>query len=55
MGTLSHFKNIYTEAFEDCRPNFVVLFLKAYFIFCVLMLTMTFYAFIYRIATGFDF
>ena len=55
MGTLLHFRDIYTEAFENCRPNFVVILLKGYSIFCVLMLTMAFYAFIYRVATGFEF
>ncbi|MDE3743628.1 DUF6747 family protein [Maribacter polysaccharolyticus] len=55
MGTLLHFKDIYTEAFEGCRPYFVVLLLKAYSVFCVIMLMMAFYAFIYRAATGFEF
>jgi len=55
MGTLLHFKDIYTEAFEDCKPSFVVLLLKAYSIFCVLMLSMAVYAFMYRAFTGFEF
>jgi len=55
MGTLLHFKNIYTEAFEDCKPGFVVLLLKGYSIFCVAMLTMAVYAFMYRALTGFEF
>ncbi|MGB5668153.1 MAG: DUF6747 family protein [Maribacter sp.] len=55
MGTLLHFKDIYTEAFENCKPSFVVVLLKAYSIFCVLMLIMAVYAFMYRAFTGFEF
>ncbi|MFH6604710.1 DUF6747 family protein [Maribacter algicola] len=55
MGTLLHFKNIYTEAFENCKPDIVVMILKAYSVFCVLMLSMAVYAFMYRAFTGFDF
>ncbi len=55
MGTLLHFKNIYTEAFEDCKPSFVVLLLKAYSIFCGLMFSIVVYAFMYRALTGFEF
>ncbi len=55
MGTLLHFKNIYTEAFEDCKPSFVVLLLKAYSIFCGIMFSMAVYAFMYRALTGFEF
>ncbi|MCK5443598.1 MAG: hypothetical protein KAJ23_17060 [Maribacter sp.] len=55
MGTLLHFKDIYNEAFENCKPSFVVLLLKAYSIFCVLMLAMAVYAFMYRAFTGFEF
>ena len=55
MGTLLHFKHLYTEAFDDCRPSYLVLFLKGYAIFCAIMLFMAFYAFFYRAFTGFDF
>jgi len=55
MGTLLHFKDIYTEAFENCKPSIIVFVLKAYSIFCVLMLSMAVYAFMYRAFTGFDF
>ncbi|WP_175288738.1 DUF6747 family protein [Flagellimonas eckloniae] len=55
MGTLLHFKNIYTEAFDDCKPGFVVTLLKAYTIFCGILLSMALYAFLYRVFTGFDF
>jgi uncharacterized protein DUF6747 len=55
MGTLLHFKDIYNEAFENCKPGFVVLLLKVYSIFCVLMLAMAVYAFMYRAFTGFEF
>ncbi len=55
MGTVAHFKNIYAEAFENCKPEFVVVFLKIYSIFCVFMLFMAMYAFFYRAFTGFNF
>ena len=55
MGTLLHFRNLYNEAFENCKPWFVVYLLKGYSIFCVLMLTMAVYAFMYRAFTGFEF
>jgi len=55
MGTLVHFKNLYVEAFDDCKPEFVVVLLKAYSVFCVLMLLMAVYAFMYRALTGFEF
>jgi len=55
MGTLLHFKNLYSEAFENCKPVFVVNLLKAYSIFCVFMISMALYAFMYRAFTGFEF
>lgn len=55
MGTLLHFKNLYTEAFDNCKPEIAVIFLKAYSLFCLLMLSIAIYAFIYRAFTGFDF
>ncbi|MET6991623.1 DUF6747 family protein [Sediminicola arcticus] len=55
MATLLHFKSIYLEAFENCKPEFVVILLKVYSVFCVLMLFMAFYAFTYRAFTGFKF
>ncbi|WP_317131646.1 DUF6747 family protein [Pareuzebyella sediminis] len=55
MGTLSHFKNLYFEAFENCKPQFVVVLLKAYSVFCALMLFMAVYAFMYRALHGFEF
>jgi len=55
MGTLLHFRNIYIEAFDNCRPGFVVFLLKVYSFFCVLMLSMAIYAFMYRAFTGFEF
>ena len=55
MGTLSHFKHLYLEAFENCRPSFVVLLLKGYSVFCAIMLALAFYAFFYRAFTGFEF
>lgn len=55
MGTLLHFKHVYLHAFDDCKPAYLVILLKAYSIFCGLMLVMALYAFIYRAATGFEF
>ncbi|WP_313809768.1 DUF6747 family protein [uncultured Allomuricauda sp.] len=55
MGTLLHFKQLYTEAFDNCKPSFVVVLLKGYTIFCGILLTMALYAFLYRVFTGFDF
>lgn len=55
MGTLLHFKDLYTEAFDDCKPSFVVLLLKGYSVFCAALLVMALYAFMYRIFTGFEF
>ncbi|WP_335337882.1 DUF6747 family protein [Sediminicola sp. YIK13] len=55
MGTLLHFKSIYLEAFENCKPEFVVILLKVYSVFCVIMLFMALYAFTYRAFTGFNF
>jgi hypothetical protein len=55
MGTLVHFKNLYLHAFDDCKPTYLVMLLKAYSIFCALMLSMALYAFLYRAFTGFDF
>nr|WP_299337824.1 DUF6747 family protein [Allomuricauda sp.] len=55
MGTLLHFKSLYHEAFDDCRPSFLVLLLKIYAVFCGVLLGMAVYAFLYRAFTGFDF
>jgi len=55
MGTLLHFKDLYVEAFDNCKPSFVVYFLKGYSIFCAVMLFMALYAFMYRAFTGFEF
>lgn len=55
MGTLIHFKNLYLHAFDNCKPTYVVYLLKAYSLFCALMITMAIYAFLYRAFTGFEF
>ncbi|WP_168796349.1 DUF6747 family protein [Flagellimonas onchidii] len=55
MGTLLHFKQLYVNAFDNCKPNYLVVFLKGYTIFCGILLLMALYAFIYRAITGFDF
>ncbi len=55
MGTLSHFKDLYIEAFDDCKPEFAVVLLKIYSVFCALMLLMAVYAFMDRALNGFEF
>ncbi len=55
MGTLLHFKDLYTEAFRGCKPVVAVFLLKAYAVFALTMLFITFYAFAVRILSGFEF
>lgn len=55
MGTLLHFKKLYVDAFDDCKPEILVYLLKGYSFFCALMLLMAVYAFLYRAFTGFEF
>lgn len=55
MGTLLHFKELYTEAFDNCKPEIVVVLLKVYSVFCALMLFMAVYAFMSRVLSGFEF
>ena len=55
MGTLLHFKNLYTEAFRDCRPVLAVFLLKAYSVFAAVMLFVAIYAFARRILSDFIF
>jgi len=55
MGTLLNFKNLYREAFNNCKPEFLVVLLKIYSVFSALMIFMAFYALAYRAFTGFDF
>tara|TARA_R110000868_G_scaffold30589_6_gene112959 strand:+ start:4394 stop:4561 length:168 start_codon:yes stop_codon:yes gene_type:complete len=55
MGTLVHFKNVYLEAFENCKPAFLVVLLKIYSLFSVIMISMALYAFVYRVINGYKF
>ncbi len=55
MGTLLHFKTLYEEAFENCKPEFVVILLKLYSFFCASMLLMAVYALMDRALNGFEF
>jgi len=55
MGTITHFKNLYLQAFENCKPEILVIILKVYSVFCALMICMALYAFVFRAANGFDF
>jgi len=55
MGTITHFRALYMQAFENCKPEILVVILKAYSVFCALMLFMALYAFVYRAVNGFEF
>ncbi|MCJ7467718.1 MAG: hypothetical protein MUO53_13610 [Maribacter sp.] len=55
MGTLLHFRSLYLEAFEGCKPEFVVILLKVYSYFCAAMLLMAAYALTDRALNGFEF
>jgi len=55
MGTLIHVKSIYTAAFKNCKSEFLVLILKAYSIFCAIMLLIVLYAFVFRALSGYRF
>jgi hypothetical protein len=55
MGTITHFRDLYVQAFENCQPGILVTILKVYSVFCALMLFMALYAFVYRAVNGFDF
>lgn len=55
MGTITHFRELYIQAFENCKPEILVVILKVYSVFCALMLCMAVYAFTYRAVNGFEF
>lgn len=55
MGTLIHFKNLYSQAFENCKPEILVVILKVYSVFCALMIFMAIYALSDRALNGWDF
>ncbi|MFC4096335.1 DUF6747 family protein [Euzebyella saccharophila] len=55
MGTITHFKNLYVEAFDNCKPEILVVLLKAYSVFSAIMILMAVYAFMYRAINGFEF
>lgn len=55
MSTLLHFRNVYLEAFENCRPAFIVVLLKIYSLFSLVMISLALYAFVYRAINGFKF
>ncbi|MGD1945795.1 MAG: DUF6747 family protein [Croceivirga sp.] len=55
MGTIMSFKNMYLDAFSNCKPEFLVVLLKIYSIFSALMIFMAVYALTYRALTGFEF
>ncbi len=55
MGTIWNFRDIYFNAFNDCRPRYLVVILKIYSVFSALMISMAVYALLYRAFTGFEF
>ena len=55
MGTLSHLSNLYSKAFENCRPTAVVVLLKVYSVFSAIMIFMAIYALSHRALNGWDF
>ena len=55
MDAILNFKNVYLEAFENCKPKFLVVVLKVYSVFNAILILMAFYAFFYRAFTGFEF
>ncbi|MBC6999872.1 DUF6747 family protein [Cytophaga sp. FL35] len=55
MGTITHFKNLYVEAFDNCKPEILVVLLKAYSVFSAIMILMAVYAFMDRAINGFEF
>lgn len=55
MGTILNFRNVYLDAFDNCKPGFLVVLLKIYSVFSALMIFMAVYAFLYRAFTGFKF
>ena len=55
MGILLHFSTLYMQAFENCKPAAVVILLKAYSIFSVIMIFMAIYALGARAFNGWNF
>ncbi|SHJ50115.1 DUF6747 family protein [Pseudozobellia thermophila] len=55
MGTLTHFRNLYVEAFDNCKPEIAVIVLKAYSVFSAIMILMAVYAFTERLINGYEF
>ncbi len=55
MGTLLHFRNLYSEAFENCKPELIVILLKAYSVFSAILIFLAIYALSDRVFNGWDF
>ncbi len=55
MGTLVHFRNLYSEAFSNCRPELIVILLKAYSVFSAILIFLAVYALSERAINGWDF
>jgi hypothetical protein len=48
-------KEIYLEAFQDWTQKLLEKYFKAFSVFCLILLAVTIYAFIFRVSTGFAF
>jgi len=48
-------QEIYVEAFKDWTYKILKRYFKAFSVFCLIMLMVVIYAFIYRVSTGFYF
>ncbi|WP_199288014.1 DUF6747 family protein [Robertkochia solimangrovi] len=55
MTTLLLIKEIYVDSFADLNNKYLVWLLKFMTWFCVSCLMMLFYAFTYRLVTGYEF
>ncbi|WP_317168497.1 DUF6747 family protein [Costertonia aggregata] len=55
MGKLLLFKEIYLEAFRNLGHYIVTNYFKAFSWFCFALIAITFYAFVFRLSTGFAF
>lgn len=55
MQKILHIKEIYLEAFRNWSNIMLQKYFKVFFVFCMIMMAVATYAFIYRLATGFAF
>lgn len=55
MQKLVLLKDIYLEAFRNWSNIFLQRYFKVFFVFCMIMMAVVTYAFIFRLFTGFAF